>query len=183
MNEGWRSAWCQKPLLPQIPLGWALPSMPGQGEYCSWDLSALCGLCTAWCMGLAREVTCPPLVQVRDRVPQLWSGVSQPAVLVWQPRSCEHCSEDRNWACLARGKSACWIVFVYVCSHAHANLVLLDIEGENRLPFISWSLLFERAFARAFRHLLAILKWLSCQPTPVFQSRAGESFSLAYPPV
>lgn len=136
MNEGWRSAWCQKPLLPQIPLGWALPSMPGQGEYCSWDLSALCGLCTAWCMGLAREVTCPPLVQVRDRVPQLWSGVSQPAVLVWQPRSCEHCSEDRNWACLAGGKSACWIVFVYVCSHAHANLVLLDVEGENRLPFI-----------------------------------------------
>lgn len=82
------------------------------------------------------EVTCAPLVQVRDRVPQLRGGVSQPAVLVWQPRPCQHCSEDRNRACLARGKSGCWIVFVYVCSHAHANLVLLDADGENRSPFI-----------------------------------------------
>lgn len=32
-NEGWRSAWCQKPLLPLTPLGWVLPSTPGQGEY------------------------------------------------------------------------------------------------------------------------------------------------------
>lgn len=48
MNEGWRSAWCQKPLLPRIPHGWALPSMPGQGEYCSWELSVLSVLPGAW---------------------------------------------------------------------------------------------------------------------------------------
>lgn len=69
------------------------------------------------------EVNCLPLLQICDWVPQLWGGVPQPTVLVWQPRSCEHCSEDRNWACLARGKSGCWIVFVYMCSHAHVYVV------------------------------------------------------------
>lgn len=86
--------------------------------------------------GLAREVTCAPPVQVRDRVSQLRGGVPQPAVLVWQPGPCEHRGEDRNRACLARGKSGCWIVFVYVCSRAHAHLILLDVDGENRFPFI-----------------------------------------------
>lgn len=49
MNEGWRSAWCQKPLLPLTPLGWALPNTPGQGEYCSYDLAPFCCLYPAWC--------------------------------------------------------------------------------------------------------------------------------------
>lgn len=115
------------------------------------EISALCGLCAAWCTGLAREVTRPPLVQVCDRVPQLWGGLSQPAVLVWQPGPCEHCGEDRNWACLARGKSGRWIVFVYVCSHAHTHLVLLDVDGENRLPFIKLVLAVWNSLCKGFQ--------------------------------
>lgn len=30
---GMRLGWCQKLLHPLIPLGWALPSMPGRGKY------------------------------------------------------------------------------------------------------------------------------------------------------
>lgn len=33
MNVGMKLEWCPKPPLPLIPLGWDLPSMPGQGEY------------------------------------------------------------------------------------------------------------------------------------------------------
>lgn len=88
------------------------------------------------------EVTPLSLLQVRDWVPQLWGGVSQPTVLVWQSRSCEHCSENRNWACLARGKSGYWIVFVYVCSYEH---VYVDSSGHWWRKWIgfhsSWFLL------------------------------------------
>ena len=103
-REAMKSVWCPRRLLPLTPPGWVLQNMPGLGEF-QW--LALGSVCLSRPLMWGSSI-CLPSLQVCDRMSQLRRGLSQPAVLVWEPRSCGYGGADRDCARVAWSKS-CFI--------------------------------------------------------------------------